>query len=254
MYSPLLIVHILGGIAALVSGYFALFAEKGSRLHIRSGDAFVISMAFMGGFGAYVSLTIHQPTNMAAGLASAYLAISGWLTLKRRGASVRKAEIGAFIFTLAAAVSFFALGWSRLQPGFVPRPMETAGGSFFFATIFSLFAVSDFRMLLRGGYSGVQRLVRHIWRMSVALFVASGSFFLGRSSTEPLRSTGLRARLFTNAIQATHVTAIPVLIILVLMVYWIVRVKRNKTYKRIPSKEQPTRPFTSELEAVPRAR
>ena len=73
--------------------------------------------------------------------------------------------------------------------------------------------------------------------MCIGLFAASGSFFLGRSSTEPLRSSGLRAKLFTNAVQATHVTLIPVLIILVMMIYWIIRVRRTKTYKRIPSRK-----------------
>jgi hypothetical protein len=107
---------------------------------------------------------------------------------------------------------------------------------FILGTIFLLFAMADVRVLLRGGVTGAQRLVRHLWRMCIGLFAASGSFFLGRSSTEPLKSSGLRAKIFTDAIQATHIPAIPVLLILVVMVYWIARVKRTKTYKRIPSR------------------
>ena len=51
-YSPLLIIHICGGIAGVFSGATALFVRKGSRLHRRSGDVFVIAMLIMGSSGA----------------------------------------------------------------------------------------------------------------------------------------------------------------------------------------------------------
>lgn len=232
MYSPTLIVHIVGGLAALISGYLALFATKGSPLHRRSGDVFVVSMMFMGGFGAIVSLKIGQMLNAAAGMISFYLVLTAWLTMQRRGTAIRRTEIGAMLFAIAASIALFALGWYRLDPAHVPMRMEGPKPSFVFATMFLLFAIADGRMLLRGGVAGPKRLVRHLWRMCFGLFVASGSFFLGRSSTEPLRSNGLRAKLFTNAVQATHVTAIPVLIIIALMIYWIFRVKITKTYTR----------------------
>lgn len=232
MYSPMLIVHILGGVVALASGYLALFVRKGTPLHRRSGDAFVVSMMFMGGFGAIVSLNIGQALNAAGGLAAFYLVLTGWLTMQRKGILVRRAESGAMIFALAVSIGLFALGWYRLNPAHVPSRMEGPKGCFAIATIFLLFAVADIRTLRRGGVTGAQRLVRHLWRMCIGLFVASGSFFLGRSSTEPLRSNGLRAKLFTNAIQATHVTLIPVLIVIALMIYWIVRVKITRTYTR----------------------
>ena len=243
MYSPMLIVHIVAGIVSLVSGYLALFVEKGSRLHKTSGNVFVVSMMFMGGLGAWVSITIGQVLNAAGGMAAFYLVLSGWLTMQRRGTAVRRAELGAFAFALLVAVGLFALGWYRLDPAHVPIPMEGAKACFILATIFLLFAVADLRMILRGGVAGAQRLVRHLWRMCFGLFAASGSFFLGRSSTEPLRSQGLRARIFTNAVQATHVTLIPVLIIIVMMIYWIIRVKRTKTYKRIPARNPAQTPI-----------
>ena len=232
MYSPMLIVHILGGMTALVAGYLALFAAKGTPLHRRAGDVFVVSMVFMGGFGAIVSVVIGQALNAAAGVASCYLVFTAWLTMQKRGTAVRRAEIIAMIGVGSLALVLFALGWYRLDPAHVPSRMEGPTPTFVFATIFLLLAGADSRMLARGGVAGSSRLVRHLWRMCTALFVASGSFFLGRSSTEPLRSNGIRAKLFTNAIQATHVTAIPVLLVIALMIYWIFRVKITKTYSR----------------------
>ena len=92
----------------------------------------------------------------------------------------------------AVSVGLFVLGWYRLDPAHVPSPMEGPKPAFILATIFLLFAIADLRMLARGGVAGPQRLVRHLWRMCMGLFAASGSFFLGRSSTEPLRSSGKR--------------------------------------------------------------
>ena len=52
----------------------------------------------------------------------------------------------------------------------------------------------DRRMIRAGGLTGAARLKRHLWRMSVALFIASASFFLGpvRRIPEPLRIPALR--------------------------------------------------------------
>ena len=42
---------------------------------------------------------------------------------------------------------------------------------FFLGSIALLAAVGDVRMLVRGGISGTQRLMRHFWRMCFALFL-----------------------------------------------------------------------------------
>src|ERR1043165_10028209 len=83
-YPPLLIVHIVGGLASIVAGFIALFARKGSPLHRRAGDIFVVAMLFMGLAGAYVAFTKSDPANQLAGVPTAYLVTSAWLTVKRR--------------------------------------------------------------------------------------------------------------------------------------------------------------------------
>ena len=75
--------------------------------------------------------------------------------------------------------------------------------------------VGDRRMLRAGGLQGTARLKRHLWRMCVALFIATGSFFLGpvRRIPEPLRIPALRL--------------IP-LVVLVTMMYWLWRYRRKR--------------------------
>ena len=82
-----------------------------------------------------------------------------------------------------------------------------------FGVIAAVAAVLDVRMLRRGGVSGAQRLTRHLWRMSVALFIAVTSFFLGQPQVFPvgIRNTGL--------------LAVPSLLVILALGYWLFRVK-----------------------------
>jgi hypothetical protein len=66
-----------------------------------------------------------------------------------------------------------------------------------------------------GGLTGAPRLKRHLWRMCLALWIATSSFFLGQ------------AQVFPKAIRGSGVLTIPVLTVLVVMFYWLWRVRRR---------------------------
>jgi hypothetical protein len=85
-----------------------------------------------------------------------------------------------------------------------------------------LFAAGDVRMLLRGGVSGAQRISRHLPRMCYALFTASASFFLRRQQRFPafFRKTGV---LFLLSF-----------LLLILLIFWLFRVRFSKAYKGKP--------------------
>jgi uncharacterized membrane protein len=234
-YSPLLIVHICGGIAAILSGYLSLLVRKGSRLHRISGDVFVISMLFMAGGGAYIALVKSQPMNVLAGVFTFYLVTTAWLTVKRKANETGLAERGLMLLAVAAGAGASFLGWRAAnvlaKPGHAPAAMYVV-----FASIALISVIGDSRMLIRGGVSGGQRLARHLWRMCFALFVAAGSFFLGMSTDPVLRRNGLRATLFTEAVRQTHLPAVPVFLVLALMIFWLIRVRFASAYKRSESR------------------
>ena len=219
-YSPILIFHIAGGMIAIVGGSISLLVRKGSRLHRSSGKVFVISMMVMGAGGAYIALMKMQPTNILAGVLSFYLVATAWLTVRRKAGEVGRMELGLLLLVVAVIVS--ALVFAQTAP-----KRADAIAYFVFMGIASLFALSDVRMLIRGGVSGAQRMARHLWRMGFALFVATGSFFLGTAS-----KTGLRARLFTKEVRATHLPEVPVLIVIALTLYWLIRVRFGNEYKK----------------------
>ena len=88
-------------------------------------------------------------------------------------------------------------------------------------------------MLVRGKLSGAQRIARHLRRMCFALFIAAGSFFLGPSN-RPLRlvsTLGLGQQLFPALLRRNVLfllTALP----LILMIFWMFRVRFTNEYKR----------------------
>jgi hypothetical protein len=75
-------------------------------------------------------------------------------------------------------------------------------------------------MIRTGGLFGAQRIARHLWRMCFSLFIASGSFFLGQ------------AKVIPKPIRIVPLLAIPALLPLVLMFYWLLRVRFTKWYRR----------------------
>jgi uncharacterized membrane protein len=237
-YSPILIVHICAGIVAVFAGSAALVVRKGARLHRRTGDVFLISMLVMAASGASMALVKSQRGNVLAGVFTFYLVATAALTVMRRGKWTGRLELGLLIIALAAGTSSWILAVRDTHRGSV---------IFFsiFASIASLAAAGDIRMLIRGGVTGARRLVRHVWRMGLALFVASGSLFLGTASDPVMKRSGLRATLFTPAIRATHLPEIPVLIVVVITIFWLCRLLFTKAYK------QPARGSLQNREAAP---
>jgi uncharacterized membrane protein len=231
-YSPVLIVHICAGIIGVLSGSTALAVRKGSRLHRRSGDVFVISMLSMAAAGAYTAFTKSQLTNVIAGVFTFYLVATAWLTVTRKEKETGRIEFGLLLVGLAAGASSLMFAWEAAHSATGLKAGDSAALYTVFGSAALLSVAGDIRMLIRGGVSGAQRLVRHLWRMCVALFIAAGSFFLGTASDPVLRRTGLRARLFPDAIRQTHLPEVPVLIIVILTIFWVCRVEFTNAYRK----------------------
>jgi hypothetical protein len=102
-------------------------------------------------------------------------------------------------------------------------------------SIMLLAAAGDLRMLVRGGLFGAKRIARHLWRMCFGLFIASGSFFFGPSN-RPLRllsRVGLGQHL-PAALFSTGLYLILTLLPLILLIFWLLRVRFSSAYNRKP--------------------
>ena len=84
-YTPSMLLHILGGMLAIVAGFAALFVRKGSRIHRMTGNVFTASMLCMAAGGAYMAYVKWQPSNIIAGFIALLLLGFGMQRLDRSG-------------------------------------------------------------------------------------------------------------------------------------------------------------------------
>lgn len=213
-------VHVIAAGLALVSGFVALYAPKGERLHRKSGMLFVYTMLTMSLLGALMAAMRASLGSVIGGSLAAYLVITALTTVRPAAAGSRWLNPGLMVVALALGLTCVTWGFQALATPTGSKDGVPAGMFFVFGAIALLAGVSDIRVIRSGGLQGVRRLTRHLWRMCFALFIASGSYFLGpsRRIPETLRIPALRAFL----------GFLPLLMLL----YWLWRVRSRQRSRR----------------------
>jgi len=230
-YSPILIAHICGGVVGLVSGTAAMCFRKGSPRHVLAGKVFVASMLTMGAFAAYLAITRHQPNNIGGGILTVYLIGTAWLTARRRDGETSRVDWVLLLIPLANGILSWMAGLKVLRSGHSSLDGVPVGMILFMGSVCLLAAAGDVRMLVRGGVAGVKRISRHLWRMCFGLFIAAGSFFFG-GSNRPLRllSTVGLGKYLSPALFNTTVYSVLTILPLILLIFWLVRVRFTNAY------------------------
>jgi uncharacterized membrane protein len=217
-----LAVHIIAGSLGIIFGFVALYAVKGAKLHRETGMLFVYTLTTMALMGAMMAAVWgRQPaSNIPVGLLTAYLVITGLTTVRPPSAGSRWLDLGLMLVVLSVGLAFFTFGVVAFE-----SPKGGLNGIpfvpfFIFGSIALLSSVGDFRLIRSGGVQairGAPRLARHLWRMCTALLIAAFSFFLGQ------------AKVIPKPIRIPALLAIPPLVVLVVMLYWLwrVRIRRN---------------------------
>ena len=231
--SPLLPVHIAGGIVGLLSGTAALLFRKGGRWHVLAGKVFVASMLIMSAFAVYLAVLKHQPGNIGGGILTFYLILTAWITARRRDGQTSAYDWALLLIPAALGVLTWMGGLQKMRSLVPPEDGVPAGMNFFMGTVMLLAAAGDLRMLLGGGVAGARRVVRHLWRMCFGLFIAAGSFFLGPSN-RPLRllsAVGLGQHL-SPALFGTSLYTFLSVLPLILLIFWVFRVWFSGAYRK----------------------
>jgi uncharacterized membrane protein len=207
-------IHIIAGLLALVAGAIALYATKGSWLHRRSGLVFVAAMLVMSSLGAEMAAFGTKPNRVSvvAGLLTFYLVSTSLLAVRRTIDQARALLIGFMLVALTISVFGFDIGIAGLNSASGQVDGLPAQPLLMFSTVALLGALLDARLLWAGNIEGAHRVARHLWRMTFALWIATTSFFLGQ------------AKFFPAPLRKTALLAIPVVLVLVLMFYWLARV------------------------------
>jgi uncharacterized membrane protein len=218
---PILVFHICAGILGFLSGAVAISFRKGSRGHRLAGDVFVISMLSMATAAVYLAFRKSQEPNILVGTFTFYLVATAWATARSKDGETSVFDRGALVLALVAGARQVLFGVEAALSHTGLKYGYSAGVYFFLGSLVLLAAAGDVRMLMRGGVFGVQRITRHLWRMCVALFFATGSFFLGQQQVFPV------------FLRKSTLLFVPAFLPLLLLIFWLIRVRFSNAYTRM---------------------
>jgi uncharacterized membrane protein len=212
-----LLLHITAGSLALISGFVALYASKGASLHRKAGMVFVCTMLTMCLAGLLISAWrgVAPAVNIPAAVLTAYLVITALTTVRPPAAAPRWLDPALMIVAFKVGLSSLTFAVEAFASPDGKRNGMPAFPFVLFGVVGILAGLLDLRMIRAGGFRGLLRLRRHLWRMSFALFIAALSFFIGQ------------AKVIPQPIRIFPLLALPVLAVLITMVYWLRRVRSS---------------------------
>ncbi|HYE44798.1 MAG TPA: hypothetical protein VEA44_03390 [Caulobacter sp.] len=213
-------VHVAGGMVAILAGPIALLAPKGRWLHRKAGIAFYGSMLVMAGVAlAMATIKVHK-VNVAASALTLYLVITAWSIVRARPGTIGRVERWAPVAGAAIALAAFVTGaLVAVMPGLYegdPRAPEGPTVFFVVGAISALAAAADVLTLRRGGLAGAARVSRHLWRMCLPLFIAIASFAV---------QLPLMLERMDLAPPPGNAVFLVALAVPLLMVFWLIRVR-----------------------------
>ncbi|RIJ20412.1 hypothetical protein D1224_14910 [Henriciella barbarensis] len=213
MMTILMLLHIIAGTAAVAAGGPALALRKGSPLHRASGLGFVVSMVISALAGTILAGLKPEFITLLAGFFTIYLVLSSWMTMQGWGQGGGVVAGGCLVPAVLIATVGGIWGTEALASPDGLKTGYSAEPYLVFAAIVGLAGLGDLSVIVRKGIRGRQRTARHLWRMSLALFIAVGSLFTGPGSS-----------IFPQSIRDTGLLSLPELLVLSLMVFWLIRV------------------------------
>lgn len=214
-------IHIAGGMIALVSGTIAVAVRKGGGMHASAGTWFLVSMLVLGVTAAILAPFKSPPDSPIGGIMVCYFVATAWMAARRRSGTPGRFEKMACAIVLMIAIAMigsgFKLALSPTAPSGPPGPFAlfAVGG------ICLLAGLSDLKYIFRGKLSATQRISRHLWRMCFALFIATGSFFLGQQDVMP------------QAVRGSPILFVLAFAPFALMLFWLARVRFSKLISQL---------------------
>lgn len=204
------LIHFPTGTAAILAAIAALYYPKGSSKHKKAGQVFTVAMLIMLISGGVAGVLKGSAEDVFLAALVSYTVFTAWLTVRHRQPVIGIPEYLALGYTV-----IFGLAALSIDPEW---EMVREPGVYTFDAIMALiFAVGDIRNILLKGMSRTQRLARHIWRISFSLVWAALAF-----------SDKIIKMLDSTIDQMPYVVAIPAILVLCIMFYWLFRIYQGR--------------------------
>jgi hypothetical protein len=217
-------IHVIAAAFVLVSGFVALSVMKGAKLHRRSGMLFVYAGVAMCVTGTVMTIAKGDMMNAIVAVTTAYLVITGLTTVRSSSVGWRRLDAGLMLVALALGLTTLTFGLEALVSASGEKYGYPAVALFMLSAVGLLGGAGDLRALRLGGLRGAPRLTRHLWRMCWALWLSALSFFGSRTRV---------ATIFPKALLIPAVRALPILVVLLAMLYWLWRVRVRRSLRGI---------------------
>ena len=203
-------IHSPAGAIAILAAAAAFYYPKGSQNHKKTGRIFAISMFIMLISGGISGVLKGSADDVFLAALVLYSIFTAWLATRRRRPINRILEYFALLYIIILGLSALAINpeWEKVkEPGVFT----------FYVVIALLFAAGDIWNILCQEMKQSHRLARHIWRISFSLVWSALAF-----------SDKIIKMLDSTIEQQPYIAAIPALLVLCIMVYWLFRVYRGR--------------------------
>ncbi|HTI12311.1 MAG TPA: hypothetical protein VL832_27250 [Puia sp.] len=180
----LLILHIIGGTVALLSGLFAITTQKGGKNHRLSGKFYFGGMTAV--FISAVALSIghHKPFLLMVGFFSYYMVVRGYriLYLKKLGKGQKPTGLDWAIVIIAGAFIVYLLCWGIV---FVVWGVGMGIVAIVFGALGCLFLRNDLNKFIRGPKEKMHWWYTHIGGMGGGYIATLTAFVVVNIELKP---------------------------------------------------------------------
>lgn len=214
-------IHILAGTIAILAGFLSIIPRKGSPIHIALGTCYFYSMLIMAGMASFLAaFSTSEPINVLVGIFTMYLVLTGKFAAANHLGKITRKETATSILGFLLFIGFITLLILAIQNGKPLMDGVYIEAYYFFVLLSSIAVTLDVKVLVNRGVFGKQRVARHLWRMILALFIATTSLVYGQP------------QVFPDVIRSSGILNIPVLIIVLSLIFWLIKVYVTKRFSR----------------------